>query len=302
MSFCILENRNTSQETIEEANSYLRGVYIVISTVAVVINILHITLLSKVPHSKKKVYFWIVVQISFVDTVLSTVMVVYCISMYDKEPLLDTLIYVFMQTAGLCRYGVLALASIERYYAICDPLKYTSHILVHHINKTSAAMWIYYFLVSATHLLALDGLFSEMVAYIVFLANLLPPTLVILILMIKVTRELKCMEKKARHRGTYDRELKISTRYIMYTSLIFYIMLVPFFVFMIFSAVVCLPTIVDIVFNGVVHFCQCIYGIVNVVLHVHMNRYDLGKLKILCLTNCWGERRKSPTETTDVAP
>lgn len=277
-----MSNSSENISLLEAADRYTEPLYCTVNSVTIIINVIHIILLYLVPGFRQRVYFWILVYISIPDIALSIIMI--AIALYSGGQFyVLSVIYIIMQTCTLSRYCVLTLASLERYYAVCVPFKYSTNILVNNVGKSTIITWVYSFFFSSMHFFVIAGIFQQIVAQQVFFISLVPPTVATIVFLTKVWKELQRM-KAASTNGLSqeDASLRNASRYVIFTGVLFYSILVPFLIYNTTSVLTKVPPEIHApLFSTLISF-QSLYGVLNVVLYAFMNPSYLTPIRTLC--------------------
>lgn len=273
-----LMEHTDSHSSLNNAQHYLDNISAAINIFAVLINVLHVILLHQVPLFQKQKYFLILIQLCIPDIVMSLIL---CVLSLLKEPpkLVLVILFIIMQTSTICRYCALALATIERYYAVCRPFLYNTNKLVNNIRIVSLVVWITSLLVAMSKFLEVHGIIDSKIGHIVMFVFLAIPTSITSYLSVRVWMELRSMAQ--RNTSQQDQSLKNSSRYVLLTSAMFYSILVPFFIYVIIFSASDIPVPVDNLIMGILLIAQSMYGILNVILYAVMNTTYLAPLLTL---------------------
>ena len=270
---------------------YTSTIFVCLNAISIIINILHIVVLVNMPGLRKMNYFWILLNLTLVDTfgalvfAISCVCAVYKLLLSADSGLGTILLTIAQQTTLQCRYFQLTLACFDRYYAVCKPYDYSNCRLANHFGKLSVFSWIInisiitfkvaftadeacldeysIFIISNSNSKSWVDIFSSLVVVV--------SSVLITILLVKVSRELKRMSNKGSNISD-DGEIRSATKYVIGICVMFYCSVVPLFL------AIYLNTAVGIPGNGLVRTFfriaaagQALYGIGNVVLYGFLN-------------------------------
>ena len=231
----------TSQH--ELCNIYNSIVYIPTNTASIIINLLHLLVLSKIPGLKELNYFWVLVNLTLGDIGMSVagILIVNC-EIWNSGNFFTIIVsYAVIGCAFQVRYWLLTLAVLDRYYAVCKPFKYATSKFINNIGKWAAAGWILNAMLTLTDaflscsLFCFDSLeerFPELsldvskYLNITIILSAVLLTMVSKVLLIKVFVELKRM-KQRRNATVEDKETQSETRYIINVFVIFYVSIIP---------------------------------------------------------------------------
>lgn len=117
-----------------------------INLLAVVVNILHIVILSRMASLKGTSYYHILVHLSLAD-LLSTLTTFYWmlpidLSYYSASPAALLAICVTANDIGPAgRYSLMGASSLERYYALCKPMTYSTSKYITMIRFRLPMVW-----------------------------------------------------------------------------------------------------------------------------------------------------------------
>lgn len=113
---------------------------------SIVINILHLTVLNKMPSLKGKTYLKLLNHIGIVDIVssISVVLQTNCqlhLLTHEKTKVIAASMSITTNWAPTVRYCLFALGSYDRYLAICQPLLYEQSKVVRYFDWYVLASW-----------------------------------------------------------------------------------------------------------------------------------------------------------------
>ena len=288
-------------------NPFASAMLVTINVVSVIVNLIHIVILKTMPCLAKQRYFWILIGITSVDVFVSISYAfgVSC-TMYDLQLSADSiagsaLILIGKDSSSPCRYSVLTLASLDRFYAICRPFDYSTSRLINNIGKLLLLTALINVIIASAKVLVLpDGIclsamfgpvFGSSAGSMIYL-NVLTSLIMALAgiitaaLLVKVGVELRRMQKRSGLTDA-DKELKQASKYVIGTCIMFYSTVIPHFLFGLSftfqknksaSVVAIVPT--------TLLSLQSFYGIANVIFYAYLNpgyvkkvRYFLKRLR-----------------------
>ena len=195
------------------------------------------------------------------------------------------------------RYWLLALAVLDRYYAVCKPFKYSTSKLVNNIGKWSAIAWILNavlaladVLTTCRHLcfdnvaeladVALSKVGKYSVVAVIFAAVL--PSVISTVLLVKTAVELRRM-KQRRSATAEDKETRSATRYIIGVFIMFYVSIIATAVHEGLNLTTKDSSEIDLNWlTSIVLFTQLLYGIGNVMLYGALNKAYVTQIKSIC--------------------
>jgi len=179
------------------------------------------------------------------------------------------------------RNSVLALASYERYVAICTPFKYVNNKVVQHLAVGYIFIWIVSFVISAIMksvafgkycvddlVLTFPTLSTLTIAVQIMLLS--APAVVTIVTLGKVGVELKQMSRRAVQPAEHE-ELKKAAKYVLLTSILFYL---SFFLTLAGIGARKLAKLSDEkakLLHISAFIFQGLYGTLNVILFIYLN-------------------------------
>lgn len=133
----------------------LEGFSLIINIASLLINILHLAVLSRLESLKGTKYRCILINISLADTV-HVFSVAYMHMCFETSPLalkggelnFRILITVVTTVGDHISYYVFLVASVEKYLAICKPYSYQSSIIVRRLPAVFAVAWLFVSIIS----------------------------------------------------------------------------------------------------------------------------------------------------------
>ena len=304
-------SRNESQITLcgnstGGCDSYISAVFVAINIVSIIVNIMHILILSKIPALRKLNYFWILVNLTLVDIGASIAFAfgvscpIYQLQVSAESMLGSIILLAAMDSTSLCRYFQLTLAGLDRFYAVCKPFDYTDSRILRNVGKVSLLSWILIGALCAANVaLNSQKCFGEvgpflgklaantnyMYIEIALVLAIIVPSVATAVLLGKVMRELKRMKQK-RNMNEEDREVRSAARYVIGTCILFYSTVALTFVFVIINLSMEIKTDLNRIFQWVAVGIHAFYGIGNVVLYGLMNHAYVAKIKNIIGTRC----------------
>jgi len=217
-----------------------------ISGVTILVNIINIIVLSSIKKLRGTKYFWTLMNIGSSDVFASLIFIVHMecslknlILKHDEELLnylLVGLAVPHVMSMSL-RLSVLALANYELYVAICTPFKYEINKIVQRLAVGYVFIWIVSFVTSViiksfnfgqlciTNL-GLTYSNPSPLATAAQIPFLIIPAVITIVTLSKVGVELKRMSRRA-IQPAEDEELKKAGKYVLVTSILFYLTFFP---------------------------------------------------------------------------
>lgn len=214
-----------------------------IGIVSIGLNVLHISVIRKLPTLKGKSHLSILIMISSTDIIYSaaSLPMMCCdlrewINRRSSTPTLYLwLMSVTLESSVLCRFCAVFLSSLDRYFALCRPFFYLSSSLIRHVGKISIGLNVVLWLVLAvkglltlsdmcisgvigpTRLNDVGGAATSTSVMLIFSAT-------ISFFLLNIWLEIKRIERRAP--STDDDHLKSSAYYIMAIFGLFVVILV----------------------------------------------------------------------------
>jgi len=279
---------------------------IVLNSASFVLNILHLLVLHQMTELRTTKYFWILVNITLSDIMISIISSLYfsCELRVAIFKLSSVAIYIlFCAAQGLIgfavisRYSVLLITSIERYIAVCRPHDYKTNYIVRKIKMcfgfAIALTFIYSFLACVMYLPELCWSQLKVMSApgrTLIIGNVLLTipvsieSLAITILLVKVWRKLRIMTKNPIG-GQSNKTLLAASRYIIWIYVMHQISN-----FLLTILMVCQFTNFStflFILEIVATFCANLYGIANVILFAYFHPKYVSKIKsILRIDRC----------------
>ena len=231
---------------------------------------------------------------------VSGILIGTCALGFSKELFISVLTEAVFECTFQVRYWLLALAALDRYYAVCKPFQYATSKLVNNIGKLAAVAWTlntllvlakafmsprFLCLISAFY--PVDAKLTDFGRHldIIIIMAVILPSIVSTILLIKISIELKRM-KRRRERTEEDAETRAATRYIIGTCIMFYISIVPSVAFVVFCEA---TESLEAICNGLTALsllAQVTYGIGNVILYGLLNKTYIAVMRSMCRHLC----------------
>ena len=122
-----------------------------LNAVSLLVNILHIIILSRIPTLKNTGYYHILVHISIADILFALTQISSFTlnepSYFRNAPIALLVLYVSIKQVGrIGRFYIMTAASLERYLAVCHPMTYASSKYIVHLPKWLCLIWILTFI------------------------------------------------------------------------------------------------------------------------------------------------------------
>ena len=289
---------NSSGECIDYFTS---AVFVSLNVISVIVNLLHIFVLVNIPSLKNRKYFWILFNLTLVDTAGAIVFAISCscavyqLMISAESGIVFVLITIGQQSSLMCRYYQLTLACLDRYYAVCKPFDYNTSRFINNIGKLSAISWIITILIPIVKvsLTADEACLGEFNTYTISMSTtngwfdifasfvITIPSLVAAVLLIKVSLELKRMSQRG-NMTSEDREVKSATKYVIGTCIMFYCSVLPLVIGVCVNVIIGDPSNhISRAFLITIIACQTLYGIGNVILYGFINPVYVLRIKAI---------------------
>lgn len=239
LQFC---DKNNVYDDVPE----VKYVLLTVNIVGILLNCLHMVIISALPALKGTPYLRTLQNITIIDILTAGSYIVRLsplrVEMFDKLWKAG-LHNILLETPIAMRYNIHAVACIERYFAVCHPLRYVDIPYIRHFNIAILLTWIYTITFSITKgVIFIDNfcwmslnqiIMSGQIPAIIMMAASIPPFLLTFLALIKVSLELRNMKKRCNNPMS-DREkiLLYASRYIQLITVVYIICLsVPMIVF-----------------------------------------------------------------------
>lgn len=116
----------------------LEAIFMVVNSVCIIINIIHMTILSKIESLRNTPYYSVLKTMALSDIIGSMANIVRLLCIVHKHS--DTLAVAIGVSAGSdsaagWRYYIIGWACFERYMAVCRPFEYRGNPLVANIGE-----------------------------------------------------------------------------------------------------------------------------------------------------------------------
>ena len=192
----------------------------VVNAMAFVINCFHLWIISRLRALKGTQYRCVLINLALTDIVHNVYIAAFysCFKFFIinftlGEPELRIPIAIMLFTRNYICFHVFALASMEKYLAICKPFSYESSAIVRRLPVNFVVAWLYVFSLSTVFAIveALDFIpWMTKVRMTVLRTSVLAiaPSLLSGTLLIKVYRELKRMRNRSQSSAEDDDETK----------------------------------------------------------------------------------------------
>ena len=215
---------------------------VTINAISFLINIFHLSVITRLESLKGTQYRTILINISLAD-MTNTLIVAVFNSCYDlfiynfnhvtAEPALRIPINTLMSFANYIGYHVFLVASIQQYLAICRPISYQLSSFVERLPVVFALAWIYVLLLSLIFF-AMETLAPFLwpwigpirLAKIVLLS--IPPNVVTGILLVKVYRAMQVRKCARKAMNTTNAAQATRDKGAMYLIIIFTLEMIAF--------------------------------------------------------------------------
>ncbi|XP_067943331.1 rhodopsin, GQ-coupled-like [Watersipora subatra] len=300
------DNESLLRACAGEHNIIYATFIISVNVIFMLANMLHMYILSRSAKQCKRSYLFILLNISLVDILVSF----YHVAVYN--PLLPCLpsltldiTFALIQEVGItvaqCRYNLLALASFDRYFAVCKPYQYSNSKVLNNIGKVLLSVWLINTALSVPLSISPDvaclmsgkvrensatakGVVTILVMCINFLVSLLLTTLCL----VAVFREVKRMKK--RNLQADDKILIKSSHYVIGTIAMFYIFVSPMFIDL-FLYFIPLPStrVPHYVAAQTIVWLQSLYSVGNIAFYAFLQPEYVTKAKKLFTSVCAGK-------------
>ena len=305
----MLENTLDIETCANSSGEWLIYVYpffVPLNFISAVINLLHILILVNMAELRKRRHFWILFNLALVDIIsdsvylISNIWKLHNLQMSVNSATGTVPFIIGIRSATTCRYYQLTLASLDRYYAVCKPFDYSDSRLINNIGKLSILSWTFniafhaFYVAYSTDDSCLGELnaivFSETSDkhYLNILGTLilLLPSLATAVLLVQVGIELKRMSERG-HITIDDRQVRLATKYIIGTCIMFHCTVVSLICYIILHAVIEDPEDSYVRASQIfMMIFQKFYGIGNVVLYEYLYPTYMQKIKkIIRLSN-----------------
>ncbi|XP_067944969.1 delta-type opioid receptor-like [Watersipora subatra] len=288
--------------TGEHSAAYSTAI-LVFNIVSVLANVLHISILFTTDLPSKRNYFLILINLAVADIVAS------CDLTTSYSPLLSHLpspefevtsavLQGVGMAVGLSRYSLLALASFDRYYAVCKAFQYSTSTLSNHIGKILILVWIINLALSGTLSTSPDiaclmngkvqpnffnwkGIVSLIVIHVFLFVSLLLTT----ICLTAVFKEIQRMKKRTLQEK--DQILIKTSDYIIGTIVMLYASASPLFLVLICFLLKFSGREPILYVASQIGIClQTLYGVGNIAFYAYLNPEYRLKVKKLCKSIC----------------
>ena len=208
----------------------------VVNVIAFLINTFHLGIISRLDTLKGTRYRCVLINISLADILHNVFMAVsysYCeiakIAFMNGESILRIPLTIVTFTSNYIGFHVFALASMEKYLAICKPFSYESSVIVRRLPVNFVIVWLYVFSISnvvafIARLDLIPGMSNNEMTVLGTLVLAVAPSLLSGTLLIKVYGELRRMKIRS-NSSSEDSE---KTKAAMYLIIIFTLEMIVF--------------------------------------------------------------------------
>ena len=266
--------------------------------VSIIVNIIHIFVIQRITAFSGDVYKKIVLVQSTQDILVA---VSHCVtvSCYIQQSIINIdshglrlaaaiMKSVFGKGLTTSRYSFFCVALTDRYLAFCKPLQYCGHVVVRHFNKLIALS----FICPTAYILSLaliyadsfcidnlvgydDGvtvnLFASCLQYGIPLVVLMTPTLFLAVMIIRELRQ-TASQKKQQPLRRETSDIQRATVYILTSLLAYMLMILPVFPSLVMNNFHPEDSVV-LMWAFISFICHPIYGVLNVMIFVGMNKH-----------------------------
>ena len=266
---------------------------------SIIINVLHLLILRRIPGLKELNYFWVLVNLTFGDIVMSVgvILAVNCELWTLRNCFISVMSLALLTCAFQVRYWLLALAVLDRYYAVCKPFKYTTSKFLKNIGKWSAVAWILNAVLALAEVLTtcshlcFDGVADSvgktleevsMYSDVAVILVAVVPSMISTVLLVKTAVELRRMKQRSSATAE-DKETRSATRYIICVFIMFYVSIIATAVHEGLNLTTKDSSEIDLNWlTSIVLFTQLLYGIGNVILYGALNKAYVTQIKSVC--------------------
>jgi len=274
-----------------------------VNYLSIVINILHLLILSQMREIKATKYFWILVNISISDIMYSISSILY-FNCWVKQSILQLsiptahwiskFIIAVVGSGTTFRYLVFLVLSTEKYIGVCHPYKYSTHFFINNIKSISGLIYLLGLLVSfaltmipemkfcwtTLKIQYVSATIEYKVVYLLYGAINLALSVLITCILVKVWRELKAMSQ----RNSNEDKLVISVSKYTIWCYIFYqfniLLVVVFVLCQTFNVFLAIATVVE----ATSAVLLSIYGIGNIFMFIYFHPKYIDRVK--SILNC----------------
>lgn len=265
------------------ASVYLANTSISVHCASVLLNVTHLALLCTAPGLKKKrSYRCLLINICSADIATSIVygFQISCelrkmLYLQDNLAAIRALEFA-SEVVAQGRLLILALVSVERYYAICTPFNFESRCLIKHTGKSCSLAWMFTVIIPTIRFILFPttvclhpilGAFLngpiDLVGCLYFLCLTLM-SIITITLLVMVWRNLS---KRRQHRES--KALANASRFVIINELLFLLMLLPC---IIYTSLFLLNIWTSDALAWLIVVGQAIYGIANLILYCCMDK------------------------------
>lgn len=243
-------------------------------------NLLHLVVLQRMKSFIKKPFGILVISITLADltsdlTGFFRTAISHKFLVYSNYSDISVFLVNLSDFGGMVRYYILALASIEKYLAICKPYQYESHVLIKRIKMWCSLAWIIPLLeVSFRDLIFFrsvrldniigsqnydDPLALALLSFFIFL-----PLASCVICQGKVIKEIRRMRNIPSVISSGDRLLKSASKYLIVITIVLLVLLFPPMLFLVLLMFHVFTSPISVMMLALGSF-SAIYGFVNII-------------------------------------
>jgi len=271
-----------------------------INFIAISISVFHIAMLATAPQLKTNNYnyFCILIQItaaSMANNMIYSAVVFSCSirrSLLNIESLslqitLDTIFATLRDGILISRFWIMTLAVYDKYLGICKPFQYSDNSIVNNINKCSFSIWGCMILLMAVQHAVFKTIFvagggSTSFSILLIVVLVLVSAIGTFILAIKLAMELRAMSKRAGPGNSGGGDVENAAKHMLFTVVLYYTTFLPML-----ALTIGLSTNISssnsginfLLFREMCVLPQLLFGVLNVLLFIYMNRSYRSRVK-----------------------
>lgn len=280
----------------------MTAITVSLCTVAIVVNILHTAVLVTISTLRKKKHFKILLSFGVSDALISVCFVAgingrthdYLVS--NKDYITASLLVICSHTALGFRYYVIAVASVERFYAVCLPLRRSSSMIVKNLGKVLTVMMLVSLIpcvvscVLMYESICIDTTKGPHIEGNMQNFALIIPGFTTVILQIKIELKLRRVKQRNKDYAHYNEDLRKFTRFVRITSLLFSLILIPQFLYNAILKNIRVSYFNEINTQHMFEWCfviadNFVYGVGMIVLYISMNPSYWKHLTLIFMQN-----------------